>query len=235
MTGHTEDEELVLHSYGEDVGAETRAHVESCPACRARQKVLVDMLSVASDAPVPERDEAYGERVWRQLEPRLNRRPRSVTRLLGTLGVAAAVVIAFLVGRWMPPPQDTVPAASRERVFLAGVEDHLDRSERVLLEVASRDPGKPASLGPERRAAEDLVLSNRLYRQTAVRSGDPTLAQTLGQLERVLIEVENSPDSLSPEEVKDLQKRIDNLLFKVRVIGSRVKHQQSTMRPPATS
>jgi hypothetical protein len=223
VSAHPPDEELVLSSYGEEAEAPTRDHVASCPACRERLKVLLEMLAVASETPIPERDDRYGERVWRRLEGRLRPPLLSPGRILGGLAIAASIVIAFFVGQHTVPVP--APAPARERVFLAGVGDHLDRSERILTEVAHRDPEASPSLGPERRVAQDLVLSNTLFRQTAARAGDSRLAVTLDELGRVLMEVENAPDTLSPEEMRDLQARIDGLLFKLRIVGSRVRHQ----------
>jgi len=54
------------------------------------------------------------------------------------------------------------------------------------------------------------------------------VASVLDELERVLVEVANAPDRLSPVETKELARRIESrgLLFKVRVIGSRVKERE---------
>ena len=236
MSGrHPVDEELVLAHYEGEEATAAREHLAVCPDCRARQASLLEMLSWASDEPIPERSEAYGEEVWKTLEPRLRARTVPLGRVAWPLAIAASIVVAFLVGRHTAPQVPQGSGGSRERVFLASVEDHIDRSQRVLMEVSHQDPRGTPTLESERRVAQDLVLSNRLYRQTAARSGDPGLEDTLSELERVLLEVQNSPDTLSPQEMKDLQKRIDSLIFKLRVVGSRVRHRKDAMLPPATS
>jgi hypothetical protein len=234
MSGeHPLDEDLVMLHYGEADDQETlAAHVASCESCRLRRETLVQMLAFASETSIPERGEDYGEAVWRKLQPRLSATPRPAGRLLVAFAFAASIVVAFLVGRSYPTP---IPEVSRERVFLAGVEDHLDRSQRVLVELSHVDPQRTESLEPERRLAEDLVLSNRLFRQTAARSGDKGLEKILGDLERVLLEIENSPEPLAPVELKALQKRVDALLFKVRVVGSTVKQRKQATYSVATS
>jgi hypothetical protein len=231
-TDHPADEDLVLSHYGEGDPAETAAHLEGCARCRDRRDDLVAMLSLASDDPVPERDPGYGERVWLRLEPRL-RKPTFLRRAGPPLALAASLLLAFLLGFLVRHPEAPIPPEGRERVFLASVSDHLDRSERMLVEL-SHDPGT-RDRAPERRQAEDLVFSNRIYRQTAASSGDPALVQILEELERVLVEVENGPDTLSPSQKAALQKRADSLLFKVRVMESRVRQRKSAALPPATS
>jgi hypothetical protein len=231
-SAHPEDEDLVLSYYGEGDPAKIAAHLQSCPSCRNRRDDLVAMLSIASDDPVPERDPGYGERVWLRLEPRL-RKPTFMRRIAPALALAASLVLAFLLGRYLPAPGSPITAPARERVFLASVEDHLDRSERMLVQLA-HDPTS-GDRGPEKRQAEDLVFSSRLYRQTAERTGDPGLVQILEELERVLVEVENGPESLSTAQKAALQKRVESLLFKVRIMESRVKQRKEASLPPATS
>jgi hypothetical protein len=100
------------------------------------------------------------------------------------------------------------------------VTDHLDSSERMLLEVTNADARR--GLGVSRKRAEELVASNRMYRQTAVQHGDDRLAMILAELEPVLIELAHAPNELSPDEVTTLQNRINSqgLLFKVRAVSA---------------
>ncbi len=79
----------------------------------------------------------------------------------------------------------------------------------------------------ERVRAQDLVEEGRLMRQTLARQGvSPTLT-FLDEVERVLLEVANAPDSVSPSEVRELQQRIGSgsLLFKVQVIEANLRTQ----------
>ena len=150
-------------------------------------------------------------------------------RLLWSGALAASLVAAFLLGRYLPrPAAEGTSAPVRERILLVAVGDHLERSQVVLLELLNADPQAPLDVTAERRSAEDLVSANRLYRQAAVRSGDAGVAQVLEELERVLVEVANGPSELGPADLAALRRRIESqgVLFRVRVIGSRIRERE---------
>jgi len=92
----------------------------------------------------------------------------------------------------------------------------------VLLEFVNTAP-QEASGSRERAWAEELVASNRLYRQSAARSGEPGVADVLDQLERVLLEIANSPDAAPAGEREAVRRRIESegILFKIEIIGER--------------
>jgi len=106
-------------------------------------------------------------------------------------------------------------------VVLLVLGDHLDRSERLLVELKHAEPSTEAPLQAE---ARDLLSANRLYRES-VKQDDPALASALDHLERVLIEVSNEPAGLSQAKLDELHKEMntDGLLFEVRVLRSRVQ------------
>lgn len=150
-------------------------------------------------------------------------------RLLWTGALAASLMVAFLVGRYMPRPGgEGTSGPVRERILLLAVGDHLDRSQVVLLELLNADPLASLDVTAERRSAEDLLSANRLYRQAAVRSGDAGVARVLEELERVLIEVANGPSELGPQDLATLRRRIESqgVLFRVRVIGSQIRERE---------
>lgn len=122
----------------------------------------------------------------------------------------------------------------RERILLVAVGDHLERSQMILAELtnASNGQGK-LDISDERQTAADLLEDNRLYRQTARSTGDTAVASVLDDLERVLMEIAHSPTQVSDRQLDDLRQQIENrgLLFKVRVLGSRVREQENK---PAT-
>jgi hypothetical protein len=162
--------------------------------------------------------------------------------LVGT--VAALVVLAFLIGRRTGPIGGGTDLAAagkvRERVLLVAVGDHLGRSEMVLVELSNTQPGKDQKLiniSSEQKHAEDLVEENRLYRQSALREGDTAMASTLDELERVLLDIANSPDEVSPAQFESLQKRIESrgILFKVRVVHQDVQEKEKTAKPEPAS
>jgi hypothetical protein len=149
--------------------------------------------------------------------------------------VAAAMAVltigAFLAGRsWQKPAPRQMAAidgSTRERILLVAVGDHLERSEMVLVELANA--GAPAAgrldISNEQRTAEDLLESNRLYRQTAATNGDVATAALLEELERVLLDIAHSPSEVSARQLEDLRKQIEDrgILFKVKIFGSKVE------------
>ncbi len=156
--------------------------------------------------------------------------------------VAALLVAAFVAGRSsvQPPAQPETMRAeapsdeARERVLLAAVGSHLDRSRVMLTEIAHRNGGGAADISPERATAADLVADNRLYRQAAVRNGDAAVAAVLEDLERVLVEIAASPSPASHDDLARWREQIQTkgLLFKVTVMGSRVRERQQDAVPP---
>ena len=64
------------------------------------------------------------------------------------------------------------------------MDDHLERSELLLVEVMNAPADEVLRPGFERRTADDLLWSSRLYRQTAAHTGNAQLAAMLEDLER---------------------------------------------------
>lgn len=240
---HLTEEQFVLYYYGEgDGAAAVREHLDACEACRAEYGNLQRVLNVVNAAPLPERAASYGAEVWGRLAPAIGGRRRFMLPLLwparhwaAAASVAALVAVAFLAGRYYPKPPApsrtaSAPGQVRERILLVAVGDHLERSQMVLVELANARPGQALDVSAERTRAEDLVAENRLYRQTAARTGDANVAAVLDELEPVLLEIARGPGQLSPEEVEKLRARIEagGILFKVRVVGSTVRHREET-------
>jgi hypothetical protein len=143
--------------------------------------------------------------------------------------VAAAAVLligAFLLGRGSRAPQPAILAGlssqARERILEISLADHLDRAGMLLTEISNA-----GDFTSERGRAQDLVEEGRLMRQTLARQGTSPTLTFLDEVERVLLEVANAPDSVSPREVEELQQRIGSgsLLFKVRIIESNLRTQ----------
>lgn len=252
---HLAEEDMVMHYYREaDDPARADAHLAECEDCRRRFEELSETLQALTAVEVPERDDAYGAQVWARLRPRLDadrehqRWWRFMTpvltwpRLAMGGAVAALLVAAFVAGRSsvQPPAQpETMRAGApsddaRERVLLAAVGSHLDRSRVVLTEIAHRNGGGASDISPERATAADLVADNRLYRQAAVRNGDAAVAAVLEDLERMLVEIASSPSLASHDDLARWREQIqtNGLLFKVTVMGSRVRERQQDAVPP---
>lgn len=243
---HLSEDDLALRHYGEDIGAAAEAHLAGCAVCTERLAALGRTLSLAPAPEAPERGEDYGARVWERLRPQLElpERPRVVPmrrrvlpRVASVAALAAALVLAFLLGRRFPDQPLPLSAEVRERVLLVAVGEHLERSQMVLVELANAPSGEAMDVTAQRAFADELVSSGRLYRQAAVRSGEPALAAVLEELERVLVEVAAGPDALSPGDLAELQRRIESrgLLFRVRVIGSQVREREKELLPRTAS
>ena len=233
---HLTEEQFVLYYYGEGDGSPAvRAHLDGCEACRADYANLQRVLNVVDSAPVPERDANYGAQVWSRLQPSLGGKRRWKLPILwparhwaAAAIVATLLVAAFLAGRYYSKAPQQTAGQVRERILLVAVGDHLERSQMILVELVNARPGQPLDVTSERERAEDLVAENRLYRQTAVHSGDTRVASVLDELEPVLLDIAHGPDRLTPEELEKLRQRIegDGILFKVRVAGSTVRHRE---------
>jgi anti-sigma factor RsiW len=247
---HLNEEQLILYHYGEEAyrkPAERRAvaeHLAACDDCRISYESLQRVLAAVEALPVPERAEGYGREVWAQLRPRLDVRPGGPgkTVLSGWAwwfapqrwalagAMAALLIVAFLVGRMTQEETSTSAAISpqvRERILMVAVGDHLERSQMILVELSNMPSNGKVDISSEQRMASELVGENRLYRQTALNAGEVGVASVLDQLERVLVEVANSPSEVSSKEMETLRKRIESqgILFKVRVIGSDVRQR----------
>lgn len=244
--GHPSDEDLLTFHW--DGGRSTSAHLARCADCSARLEELRAVLAAAGSAPVPERPESYGREVWARIAPMLSESPAQdaspllrlarifTPRVLVLAGSLAAVAAAALLAGRLGAPTATSPTpAARgnpERVLYADLASHLDRSEAVLLELVHGSG--PGSAEQERLA--DLLPANRLYRQSANRSGQAAVSGLLDEIERVLLEVEHGPAQLSDSERDALRRRIDSegILFRLRVLSARVRELERSATPPTS-
>lgn len=242
---HLNDDDLVLHYYGEmPAGDENRAesHLAACAACQANYTRLQRVMAFVDSAPGVEPAPGFERIVWARLEPALHAPRRSwfawfvysPARLAFTAGIVILISAAFMAGRMT---RTTAPAAGatqsaetvRERILLVDLGEHLDRSQMVLVELVSADDSSESvDISLEQSRAEQLVSANRLYRQTAASTGDAGMASVLDELERVLVDIAASPSTVSQEDLNSVRRRIDSkeLLFKVRVISGQVRDRQ---------
>lgn len=189
----------------------------------------------------------------------------SLRRLVPIGAVAALVLVAFLAGRYWhstvstgsgnnqsagvqpigpQPGQSADKGQVRERILLVAVGDHLDKAQSILLEISNAEPEvagnaktKEVDISQEQQRAEDLVNSNRIYRQTALKTGDNAVASVLDDLEPILLEIAHSPSKVSAEQLDELQQGIAarGLLLKVRVLDSTVRNKEKAATPRASS
>jgi len=246
------EEQLIAFHDGERTDRErVSAHLASCPECRAALEKIEAVFAAMDAMPVPDPGENYGQRVWAQISSRLpERQPRwwesfFAPRRLVSVGAFAAIVAAFLLGRLVPPEpgpgNDTKidTAQVRERILVVAVGDHLSKSEMFLVELSNAQPnpssGTLVNIAATQRRAEDLLEENRLYRQTALQEGDQVTASTLDELERVLLDIANSPDEVTPARFESMQQRLASrgILFKVRVIQQGLRDRTKLQQKPA--
>jgi hypothetical protein len=244
-TMHLNDDDLVLHYYGEMPAAEdarAAAHLASCADCQRNYTGLQRVMTFVDSAPAGDAAPGFEAVAWARLEPELAAGRGhwlswfgfSPARLAFAAGVVMLIGAAFMAGRLMPrtgaggaAPQSA--AQVRERILLVDLGDHLDRSQMVLVELVSAGGTTgPVDISTEQARAEQLVAANRLYRQTALSTGDAGMASVLDDLERVLVDIAASPSTVSQEDLDLVRRRIESkeLLFKVRVMSSQVSARQ---------
>jgi hypothetical protein len=241
---HLNEEQLVFHYYGEPADRDAaEAHLASCPDCRSNYQSLQRVLNVVEGASIPERQPGYEDELWSRLEPKLGSMRRFNWLIWiqpGKWALAASVVVlviaSFLAGRWMAPTAPPQVASSdpgiREKVLLVALGDHLERSQMVLVELVNTRPGQEIDISDEQKWAEDLLGTNRLYRQTAASTGEESVTAVLEDLERVLVEIARSPSTLSRDELQEIRQRIESqgILFKIRVLGSQMRNPETLMK-----
>ena len=248
---HLTDDDLVLYYYAEgEALPASRAHLESCAVCGERLSELERAMGAVTSSRIPERDESYGRLVWARVQTKLSepeRAPRwralewlTLPRLAYAGGLAVLLIAAFVAGRNWPMPAGPSPAPATESasapvdtkaILSASAAAHLERSAMVLAEVANEPATGSPDTSDEQMRAGDLVASGRLMRQVAARTGDSGHADLLDQLERVLLEITNSPSPMPAATLDAIRSRIksEDLLFKVRVLESQMRarhHEQ---------
>jgi hypothetical protein len=243
---HLNDDDLVLHYYGElpgpDEGRAT-AHLAACGECQQHYAKLQRVMAFVDSAPAVDAPAGFERIAWARLEPALASSGRSAWKWFvfspATLALAAGVLLligaSFTAGRLTratSPAGAAAPQSAekvRERILLVDLGEHLDRSQMVLVELVSAGAtGGDVDISLEQSRAEQLVAANRLYRQTALSTGDANMASVLDDLERVLVDIAASPATVSQEDLDSVRRRIDSkeLLFKVRVVSSQVRQRQ---------
>ena len=242
---HFTQDEFILAYYGEPDAR--RDHLDSCHECRAELSRLARVLDQVTPAEVVEPDEDYEARVWDRLSWRLrSERKKTKPEWTKWLAAAAMLAVAFIGGLlWnrsntgpvqiANQPSNTPAGAAepvaastqqqRDRILLVVVGDHLDDSERMLLELTNLTARTDVDVTTEQQRAEELLVSNRLYRRTALDRGEDRVATLLDELEPVLMQIAHGPTQMTPEELHKVQKRVETkeLVFKLRVLRADVR------------
>jgi hypothetical protein len=243
---HLSEEEMIAQVYGEGDTTAAEWHLEGCAECSKAYAALESDLAEMKFAEPPELDAFYEDRVWASLSGSLRAYEARKRKWLGGglwrgLSYAAACVLllalAFIGGRlWeqkrvhnaaainsQQKQQQVVPVSQRERVVVVVLSDHLDRSERLLMELKHADAESTEMVSPLRDEARSLLAANRICRQHARPQDDPELSTALDRLDHLLDELANQPGGLNMATLARLQDETnaDGLLFEVRVLRSR--------------
>jgi len=243
MTRHLTDEELLLDFYDEGTTVDrtrVRTHLLECGECRALDEELRAVLMAVDTTPITEPPSGFEREMWARIEPLLPVKQTWRMRWHGMMPQLAAaacigllVAAAFAAGRVWDRPASSSPdvavadAGVPERLLRAEVEDHLERSQRMLAEIVNADDTSGSPLDGDRARAADLVAAGRLYRRSAEHVGDAEIGRLLEDLERVLVEVANGPAENAPDEMVRLRQRIDDqdLVFRVRVVAREINER----------
>jgi hypothetical protein len=245
MTRHYSEDELVLFFYGEcRRGHVVAAHLDDCTQCADFYSEIASTLRLLTPPEAPPRDERYGLEVWQRIRPHLPAASPShwtawwFANRLAAAGIAAAVILLTVVmtQRWprtraepvvsvSPNVIETVEAVDRMR--MAAITDHLEESERLLLDFVNAG-GRVVDISRQTQLASDLIEANRLYREAATSAGDRGVADVLDALERSLTEIAHAPQTISPTEFDVMRARLDadDVLFKVRVLADELQERQ---------
>ena len=242
---HLTEEQLIEHYFAEDANrVVTETHLRVCSRCEQVYEEISNALAVRAPEP-PAREPGYGKRVWQSIEAplrpypaRMKRSYFSWSRLVLAGACLLALAAAFLGGSlWQTSrnhlPGAANPARAKERVVLFILDDHLDRSERLLVELSHARGEKGDQDNSLQTEARQLLPDNRLYRQALSGGSDPMMVAALDHLERVLLEVANSPDKLDSADLARIEQEMntDSLLFQIRVLRARTSWQEPKVLP----
>jgi hypothetical protein len=253
---HLTEDELIDRRYGE-CSAEVERHLASCRECAEAFAALRRTLEEVESIEPPLRGDDYEESVWRTLADKLPALSRPASRrfalgfglglwrgLAYGAGVAVLIAGAFYAGRIFEQhkKQQTVaqqkqaPPQIKQPVFVVVLSDHLERSERLLVELKHVDASNSEMMPPLRDEARSLLDANHKCRHDAEQGDDPELRSALDRLDVLLGELANQPGGLNAGAITRLQDEMtsDRLLFEVRVLRSRIPNRQGGKTPRTT-
>lgn len=215
-----DDAMLIEHYYEAD--PEVAAALQRSADLRARFDLLCrDLSQVELTAPEPDPD--FGARMWERVRPHLadSEPPARWWSRLPAVSIATAaalIAIGFLVGTQVGPRNPSVEApmavaVDSNRLLQRRLAEHLQETEQLLTLAAHNDDSAP----PETDWVQAVLASNRLYREAALRAGDIRLARVLEELEPILIQLSNQPETAQPGD--------PSLMFRIRVLNKEMNHE----------
>ena len=215
-----DDAMLIDHYYEAD--PEVERALERSSALRARFETLrndLDRFALRTPEPSPD----FGNRMWERVRPHLadSRPQRAWWSRLPVVSFATAaglVAIAFFLGMQVgsdvePTSQPTMVRVDSEKLLHRRLAEHLQETEQLLTLAAHNGE----SAGLETQWVQAVLASNRLYRQAALRAGDIRLARVLEELEPILIQLSNQPETAQPGD--------PSLMFRIRVLNKEMTNE----------
>jgi hypothetical protein len=255
---HLTDEDMIGQIYGESEDAvAVNRHLAGCSQCAHNFAELKRDLAEVDRMVAPARDAHYGERVWASIASLLPEyAPANIVEksrwwnwssglVKGLSYVAAAALLtacAFYAGRVFEHNQQQ-PVANNEAhaipqpkqpIVVVVLDDHLDRSERFLVELKHADFDSAAMASPLHDEAKSLLVANRECRKNVSKSDDPDLTTALDHLDSLLAQAVNEPGGLNAQNIAKLQDQMNSqgVLFEVRVLRSRMAHHGGAAKNP---
>ncbi len=238
-----------LYYYAElaaDAYVRFRAHLAGCETCQralAELDIIGTALGRRRAAEPPGGDwEPFMERLAQRMAQEQARRTASAHRAARLVRIAAGLAIAasglaggvgwqrWWAGRATPVATAVVaaPAEPRAEPSPAGAaltlaaEEHLERAKVVLFGLTTLDPRRmrPDDWHSEQRLASALLADTAQYRLAASEQGRADLADVLGDLETVLLDV--SLGQADRAAVSRVQRFIDrrDLLTRIQVMAT---------------
>jgi len=257
---HLTEVEMMEEVYGESENtAGVQRHLAACSACAECFAELQRDLAGLDRMEAPARDARYGERVWAAIADSLpayarTKRPWWAFGLpanpwMRGLSYAAACALlvscAFYAGRVWEQRQQRMHEATvktapqnppaRQPIVVVVLDEHLDRSERFLVQLKHADVDSDTMASPLRDEARSLLAANRVCRKNVAQSDDPELTTALEHLDNLLAETANAPGGLNAQSIAKLQDEMNTngRLFEVRVLRARISHRKGTGSDPA--
>ncbi len=206
---HLSEEQVMQVYYGE-LAPKLRKHLKECPECRANFERLRDALDSVREYPVPERGASYGGEVWTRLLPHLPARE--------TAGVVVAVVdvtpaLASSACRCIHRRDADATAAPSDGDFgeSAGTRA-ADGDERSPGAIANCVDGtgqceRPGSWISRTSAGARANYWTKIacFARRPLTPGIRPRRRLLDELERVLLDIANSPPNMPPGDLETLQ------------------------------
>lgn len=163
------------------------------------------------------------------------------------LGGALSLVLVFsvfLFGRWTAGPVDVITTVdnslnesrgqfsetSMQKLLNARLVEHLDAGDRIFTLVSNGNGDLAEQIKERQQLIEELVVFNRIYRRLASQKGDQKLAELLGQMERLLVELENSVmetnGNSAHQAIDSIKNRVEksDLIFKLKVTNKKYQN-----------